>query len=45
MSELIQLTQSKDLITRMLHRRLYHNEEEIIQYAKNAQKLVEEWSE
>ncbi|MHA2246360.1 MAG: hypothetical protein ACXADY_15575 [Candidatus Hodarchaeales archaeon] len=43
-SELIKLTQSKDLITRMLHKRLYQNEEELITYAKNARQVVKAWA-
>ncbi|MFX0182582.1 MAG: tetratricopeptide repeat protein [Candidatus Hodarchaeota archaeon] len=43
MSEIIKLTQTEDLITRMIHKRLYQNEEEVVAYAENARRLVKAW--
>lgn len=43
MSDIIKLTQVNDLITRMIHKRQYHNEEELIVYAENARQLVKSW--
>ncbi len=43
MSERIKLTQLEGLINRMIHKRLYQNEDEIIAYAENAHKLVKMW--
>lgn len=43
MSEFIKLTQVEDLITRIIHKRMYQNEEEVLAYAENARQLVNAW--
>jgi tetratricopeptide (TPR) repeat protein len=43
MSEIIKLTQIEDLIARMIHKRRYINEEELLAYAENAHQLVTGW--
>ena len=41
--ERINLTQLEDLLDRMLHKRFYQKQEEIMEYAVEAQQLVEKW--
>lgn len=43
MSDIIKLTQVNDLISRMIHKRCYHNEAELLAYAENARQLVKAW--
>ncbi|UCE13744.1 MAG: tetratricopeptide repeat protein [Candidatus Heimdallarchaeota archaeon] len=43
MSKIIKLTQVNDLISRMIHKRRYHNEAELLAYAENARQLVQAW--
>ncbi|MFX1538709.1 MAG: tetratricopeptide repeat protein, partial [Promethearchaeota archaeon] len=41
--ERIELTQLETLFERMLNKKLYHNEKEIMEYAQEARNLVEVW--
>lgn len=41
--ERINLIQLEDLLDRMIHKRFYQKQEEIIEYAAEAQQLVEKW--
>ncbi|MFX1424599.1 MAG: tetratricopeptide repeat protein [Promethearchaeota archaeon] len=43
MSEIIKLTQIEEFLTRIIHKRLYQNEEEVLDYAKKARQLVKTW--
>ncbi len=43
MRERIELTHLETLIERMLNKKLYHNEKEIMEYAQEARSLVEVW--
>lgn len=43
MSDIIKLTQVNDLITRMIHKRRFHDEAELLAYAENARQLVKTW--
>lgn len=45
MEEVIELTQLGDLIDRMITKRIYRKEEEIIDYAAKAKELLERWGE
>jgi tetratricopeptide (TPR) repeat protein len=42
-SEIIKLTQIDDLISRVIHKQRYDNEEELKAYAENARQLVNKW--
>lgn len=41
MSELIELTQLEDLFEKMLKKRIYRKEEEVLEYAVQARTLVQ----
>ncbi|MFX0205327.1 MAG: hypothetical protein ACFFDT_05030 [Candidatus Hodarchaeota archaeon] len=43
--EVIELTQLGDLINRMINKRIYRKEEEIIDYAVTAKEILEKWGE
>ena len=45
MEEVIELTQLGDLIDRMITRRIYRKEEEIIDYAVKAREILRKWGE
>ena len=44
-SEMIELTQFNTIIERMIRKRIYQTEEEIIEYTKKVQHLIEVWEE
>ncbi|MFW9994235.1 MAG: hypothetical protein ACFFD4_19480, partial [Candidatus Odinarchaeota archaeon] len=41
--EIIELTQLYDLVERMVHKRLFYDEEDINNYAKKAQRMLVKW--
>ncbi|MHA2226563.1 MAG: tetratricopeptide repeat protein [Candidatus Hodarchaeales archaeon] len=45
MKEIIDLTQFEDLLKRMINKRLYRKEEDVIEYAAKAKALIERWEE
>lgn len=44
-SEMVELTQVSSLLERMIHKTLYHSDEAIMEYAKEARNLIETWQE
>jgi len=44
-SEMIELTQFNTIIERMIRKRIYQTEEEIIEYTKKVQQLIEVWDQ